>query len=118
MSAEALPHRRLHTGIVDTVAIVLVVLAIWEALFTYAGDVAINPPLATFRYAAGLLDSATFWPNVAATMLAFAYALLISAMAGVALGLWLGFGASPATWRNRCWWRSTPSRRSRCIRSC
>ena len=90
MSAEALPHRRLHTGIVDTVAIVLVVLAIWEALFTYAGDVAINPPLATFRYAAGLLDSATFWPNVAATMLAFAYALLISAMAGVALGLWLG----------------------------
>ena len=90
MSAEALPHRRLHTGIVDTVAIVLVVLAIWEALFAYAGDVAINPPLATFRYAAGLLDSATFWPNVAATMLAFAYALLISAMAGVALGLWLG----------------------------
>jgi len=73
MSGAALPRRRLHTGIVDTVAIVLVVLAIWEALFAYAGDVAITPPLATFRYAAGLLDSATFWPNV-----------------GVALGLWLG----------------------------
>jgi NitT/TauT family transport system permease protein len=90
MSGAALPRRRLHTGIVDTVAIVLVVLAIWEALFAYAGDVAITPPLATFRYAAGLLDSATFWPNVGATMLAFAYALLISAVAGVALGLWLG----------------------------
>jgi NitT/TauT family transport system permease protein len=90
MSGTTLPRRRLYTGIIDAAVIALVVLAIWEALFAYAGDVAITPPLATFRYAATLLGSAAFWPNVAATMLAFAYALLISAVAGVALGLWLG----------------------------
>lgn len=90
MSGGVLPRRRFHTGIVDTAVIALVVLAVWEALFAYAGDVAITPPLATFRYAATLLGSATFWPHVAATMLAFVYALLISSVAGVAVGLWLG----------------------------
>jgi len=90
MSASVQPRRRLRTGITDAIAMTLVVLAIWEGLFAYAGDVAITSPLATFRYAATLLGSATFWPHVAATMLAFAYALLISAVAGVALGLWLG----------------------------
>jgi NitT/TauT family transport system permease protein len=90
MSGTALPRRRLHTGLIDTLAIVLVVWVIWEALYAYAGDVAITPPLATFQYAGDLLGSARFWPNVGATMLAFAYALVISALAGVGLGLWLG----------------------------
>lgn len=90
MSDTALSRRRMRTGLVDTLAIVLVALAVWQALFAYAGDVAITPPLATFRYAAGLIGSASFWPHVAATMLAFAYALLISAVAGVGMGLWLG----------------------------
>jgi NitT/TauT family transport system permease protein len=90
MSDTALPRRNLHTALIDAVVVVLMVLAIWEALFAYAGDVAITPPLATFRYAIDLLGSAQFWPNVAATMLAFVYALLISAFAGIALGLWLG----------------------------
>lgn len=90
MSASALPRRRLHTGLVDSLAIVLVGWAIWEALYAYAGEVAITPPAETVRYAIGLLESARFWPNVAATMLAFAYALLISSLAGVALGVWLG----------------------------
>jgi len=90
LSGAALPRRRFHTGVIDTIVLALVLLAIWEALFACVGDVAITPPLATFRFAASLLGSATFWPHVAATMLAFLYALLISASAGVALGLWLG----------------------------
>jgi NitT/TauT family transport system permease protein len=90
MSDTTLPRRKLHTGLIDTVVVVVVVLVIWEALFAYAGDVAITPPLATFGYAVDLLGSAQFWPNVAATMLAFIYALLISAFVGVTLGLWLG----------------------------
>jgi NitT/TauT family transport system permease protein len=90
MTDTAVPRRKLPTGMIDTAVIVLVVLVIWEALFAYAGDVAITPPLATFRYAVDLLGSPRFWPNVAATMLAFVYALAISAFAGVALGLWLG----------------------------
>ncbi len=90
MSDTALPPRKLRTGLIDTVVVALMMLVFWEALFAYAGDVAITPPLATFRYAIGLLGNAQFWPNVSATMLAFLYALLISAFAGVALGLWLG----------------------------
>jgi NitT/TauT family transport system permease protein len=90
MSDTAQPWRRMRTGVIDTLAMVLVVFVVWQALFAYAGDVAISPPLVTIRYAAGLIDSASFWPHVGATMLAFAYALLISAVLGVGMGLWLG----------------------------
>lgn len=90
MSATVQPRRAMRTAVIDAAVIVLVTLAVWEALFAYAGEVAITPPMETVRYAIGLLGSAQFWPNVAATMLAFAYALVISVVAGVALGLWLG----------------------------
>jgi NitT/TauT family transport system permease protein len=82
--------RRDHEGLLDGIVIVAILLALWEALFAYAGDVAITPPLTTIIYAASLLGSASFWPHVGATMLAFAEALAISALFGVALGLWLG----------------------------
>jgi NitT/TauT family transport system permease protein len=82
--------RRRLDGLVDGVAIVAVLLVLWEALYAYAGDVAITPPLTTVIYAASLLGSASFWPNAGATLLAFAEALVISTLLGVALGLWLG----------------------------
>ena len=81
------------TRSVDAVVIVAVVLAIWQALFLYAGDVAITPPLRTFAFAGELFARASFWPHVGATLLAFGYALVISAVAGVALGLLLGLAA-------------------------
>jgi NitT/TauT family transport system permease protein len=46
--------------------------------------------LRTFAYAAELLSRASFWKHVGATMAAFAMALAISAIGGVALGLVLG----------------------------
>ena len=75
---------------VDGAVIVLVLLGVWQGLFLYAGDVAITPPLRTFAFAGELLGSASFWPHAWATLLAFFYALVISAVAGVALGLVLG----------------------------
>ncbi len=74
----------------DAALVLLVLLTIWQGLFLYAGDVAIAPPLRTFEFAGHLLGSASFWPHAGATLLAFAYALAISAVAGVALGLLLG----------------------------
>ncbi len=74
----------------DALVMLAVLLAIWQGLFLYAGDVAITPPLGTFTFAAHLLGSASFWPHVGATMLAFVYALAISAVAGIGLGLLLG----------------------------
>ena len=74
----------------DSLVILALVLAIWQGLFAYAGDVAISSPLITFDFAGELLTHAPFWGHAAATLLAFAYALAISAAAGIALGLLLG----------------------------
>ncbi len=75
---------------VDGVVILLVLLAVWQGLFAYAGAVALTPPLATFAYAAELLGQKSFWGHAGATMAAFGWSLLISAVAGIAIGLWLG----------------------------
>jgi NitT/TauT family transport system permease protein len=74
----------------DNAIIVLVILAGWQGLFAYAGDVAITSPSVTFTFAAGLLGQASFYGHVGATLLAFLYALVISAIGGIALGLLLG----------------------------
>ncbi|HTN11200.1 MAG TPA: ABC transporter permease subunit [Acetobacteraceae bacterium] len=74
----------------DNLVILLLALALWQGLYAYAGDVAITPPWQTLRYTAHLLGDRSFWPNVQATMLAFLYALVISAIGGVGLGLLLG----------------------------
>jgi NitT/TauT family transport system permease protein len=74
----------------DAAAVVAAILVIWLGLYAYVGDNAITPPLRTFAYAAELLCRASFWKHVGATMAAFAMALAISAIGGVALGLVLG----------------------------
>lgn len=74
----------------DSLIMLGVLLLIWQGLFLYAGDVAITPPDRTVLFAGQLLGSATFWLNAQATMLAFVYALAISAVAGIGLGLLLG----------------------------
>jgi len=78
------------TKLVDAVAIIAVILAIWLGLHAYAGDVAITAPVRTFAFAGELLSRGSFWGHVGATMSAFGLALAISAVAGVVLGLVLG----------------------------
>jgi NitT/TauT family transport system permease protein len=78
------------TRLFDTIAIVAAILAIWLWLYAYAGEAAITPPLRTFAFAAELFSRASFWNHVVATMTAFAIAVTISAVVGVALGLLLG----------------------------
>jgi NitT/TauT family transport system permease protein len=74
----------------DSLAIIAAILAIWLGLYAYAGDAAITSPWSTFAFAAELLFRASFWKHAGATMVAFAMAFAISAVAGVALGLMLG----------------------------
>ena len=74
----------------DGVVLLAAALLVWQVLFLYAGDVAITPPVRTIRFAGELLVTAAFWRNAEATLLAFGYALAISAIGGVALGLLLG----------------------------
>ena len=77
-------------GRLDGLLLILGVLVLWQALFAYAGSVAITPPWPTLAYVAELFGTAMFWGHFGATMLAFAWAVAISALLGLALGLLLG----------------------------
>jgi NitT/TauT family transport system permease protein len=65
-------------------------LIAWQILFEIAGDNALAPPIATFRYLGQLLDTADFWSNVAATGMAFLFALMLSLVLGLLIGLAFG----------------------------
>ena len=65
-------------------------LVLWQALYAYAGDTALTSPLETIGYASQLVATENFWTHARASLLAFAYAVSISVLAGVAFGLVLG----------------------------
>lgn len=62
----------------------------WQILFEIAGENALAPPITTFRYLGQLLGTADFWSNVAATGMAFLFALMLSLMLGLLVGLAFG----------------------------
>jgi NitT/TauT family transport system permease protein len=83
----------IHTSrrLQDFVLLTACILGGWQALYIMVGDVAITSPATTLGYTIELLPSSDFRPHLAASLTAFAYALLISCFAGVLLGLTLGF---------------------------
>jgi NitT/TauT family transport system permease protein len=87
MSALAAPA---STRMLDRALLVVCILAVWQLLHVWAGDVALTAPLTTIAYAGELLGSARFWPNLIETVRAFVYAEIISALGGLALGVALG----------------------------
>lgn len=62
----------------------------WQILFEIAGENALAPPLETMRYLLGLLSTATFWGHLVETARAFAMALALSIVLGLATGFVLG----------------------------
>lgn len=74
-------------------AVVLVVgLAIvWQALFWALGDIALRSPLQTLAATVKLTTSEMFWPHLMESAKAFALALLIAVVSGLAIGFVLGF---------------------------
>ena len=77
-------------GLLDGTLILVAMLAIWQGLYQYAGSAALTPPWATALYAVDLLGSAGFWGHAIQTLSAFAWSVAISAVLGIALGLWFG----------------------------
>lgn len=76
---------------VSDVALLLgVIVLLWQALHMAAGDVALTGPVETARFALDLLGRPRFWGHIYESLTAFAYALLISWVGGVGLGVWLG----------------------------
>ncbi len=74
----------------DTLVLLIVMLAIWEALHRVAGSTALPSPTATTAYLVQLLPSARFAENAAATLVAFGFALALAYAIGLAIGVWMG----------------------------
>lgn len=74
----------------DFLLLIAGILAAWQAMHWLAGDIALTSPLDTFTHLGKLLGTEQFWLNVAETARAFAAAVLISLVGGVALGVLLG----------------------------
>ena len=65
-------------------------LIAWQLLFEFAGEDAMASPFATVTYLMQLAGTADFWSSVAATSIAFLFALTISLVVGLLTGLALG----------------------------
>jgi NitT/TauT family transport system permease protein len=74
----------------DPLALIAIVLAAWQALYWFAGDVALTPPVATLRHLSGMLQDPRFLPHVQETLLAFAQGFAIAVVLGLAIGTTLG----------------------------
>lgn len=78
------------TRALRALALIAAMLAAWQALFWYAGDIALTSPLDTIAYAAQLIVSPSFYPHLIETMKAFAVALGIAISFGILIGFTLG----------------------------
>ncbi len=65
-------------------------VVLWEGLHRIAGDVALSGPRETVEQLLELFERPRFWMHCAESLTAFAYALVISWVGGVGLGVWLG----------------------------
>jgi NitT/TauT family transport system permease protein len=85
-----LSRKSLNDRAIDGLVLLALFVVSWQALYQYAGDSAIASPLDTLRYASSLVITSNFWSHAQATLIAFLYALTISILVGVALGLVFG----------------------------
>jgi NitT/TauT family transport system permease protein len=74
----------------DSLLLILGILATWQVLYWVAGDIALTSPASTAVHLWKLLGTPRFWENAAETARAFTFAVAISLVGGVALGVMLG----------------------------
>ena len=74
----------------DLLAIVLVLLLMWQGLHVVVGETALPGPVLTLSYLSRLVTTARFADNAAATATAFAFALMLAYGIGLAIGVWMG----------------------------
>lgn len=70
---------------------ILGALALWEALYFLVGEIALRSPAQTVRLTLALIERPNFWPHAAESLTAFAAAICIAVVLGLAIGLTLGF---------------------------
>jgi NitT/TauT family transport system permease protein len=71
--------------------LIVLVVVFWQVLYWDVGDVALRSPIQTFRYLGTLLSGDMIWPHLLETMKAFAMALILAIVAGLAIGFTLGY---------------------------
>jgi NitT/TauT family transport system permease protein len=75
---------------IDILVLIALMGLAWQALYEYAGEVALTSPLETAALSSRLLASPDFWPHLEETALAFVQGLAIAIVCGLAVGLTLG----------------------------
>ena len=70
-----------------SLTLIVALVAVWQLLYWWVGDVALASPLATFRYTATLFASESFEAHLFDTLKAFAIAYALSVLIGVLLGI-------------------------------
>jgi NitT/TauT family transport system permease protein len=65
-------------------------LLIWQLTYMAIGDLALRSPVQTFTFAFELLKKPSFWPHLIETGKAFAAALVVAVLLGLAIGISLG----------------------------
>ena len=74
----------------DHVVLVVGLLLLWQVLHWVVGPNVLSTPGSTIARAFELMQTRSFWVHAASTATAFGLASLISILAGIVLGLWLG----------------------------
>jgi NitT/TauT family transport system permease protein len=80
-----------HSRAAILCALPLVLIVTWQWLYFYAGEEALRSPWETVLAAIALLGTELFWNHLAETAHAFALALSMAVVTGIALGIWLGY---------------------------
>jgi NitT/TauT family transport system permease protein len=75
----------------NALLLIAVLIALWQGLYWWVGDVALASPVATVRYTAKLVTGESFGMHLLDTMRAFLIAFALSTAIGLLVGFWLGF---------------------------
>jgi len=75
----------------NAVVLIAVLVAIWQAVYLWVGEMALASPVATLRFATRLVTSEAFVPHLRDTMLAFVAGYALAVALGLGIGFWLGF---------------------------
>jgi len=70
--------------------VIVALLAAWQGMYLLVGDLALRPPLVTFRETLELLQSDDIVAHLSETLTAFATALAIAVVLGISIGFGLG----------------------------
>jgi NitT/TauT family transport system permease protein len=74
----------------DLAILFAAIIALWQGLYWFAGDIALASPAQTIARLASLMRTASFWGHVSETAYALTFAVLISLAGGIGIGTLLG----------------------------